>query len=165
MLRSGATLEEKAAACRELARIATKESVPASASLLGDEKLSHMARYALETIPDPSVDDALRDALGKVQGRPRLGVIGSIGARRDAKAVDLLAGMLKGADAHAAQAAARALGNIGTPSAAKALDDVLPARRVPTCWPSAKVCSAAPRHARLKASARRRWQSTTAFAT
>ena len=47
-----------------------------------------MARYALETIPDPSVDDALRDALGKVQGRPRLGVIGSLGVRRDAKAVD-----------------------------------------------------------------------------
>ena len=29
-----------------------------------------MARYALETIPDPSVDDALRDALGKLKGRP-----------------------------------------------------------------------------------------------
>ena len=47
-----------------------------------------MARYALETIPDPSVDDALRDALGKLKGRPLLGVIGSLGVRRDAKAVD-----------------------------------------------------------------------------
>ncbi len=124
MLRSDATLQEKSAACRQLARIATKEAVPTLAALLGDEKLSHMARYALETIRDPSVDDALRDALGKVQGQPRLGVIGSLGVRRDAKAVDALAGLLKGTDA--AQAAARALGNIGTPAAAKALEDVLP---------------------------------------
>ena len=124
VLRSDATLQEKSAACRQLARIATKDAVPTLASLLGDEKLSHMARYALEPIRDPSVDDALRDALGKVQGPPRLGVIGSLGVRRDAKAVDALAGLLKGTDA--AGAAARALGNIGTPAAAKALEDALP---------------------------------------
>ena len=34
------------------------------AAMLADEKLCHMALYGLETIPDPSVDDALRDALG-----------------------------------------------------------------------------------------------------
>ena len=65
VLRSDATLEEKSAACRQLARVATKEAVPILASLLDDEKLSHMARYALETIRDPSVDDALREALGR----------------------------------------------------------------------------------------------------
>ena len=124
VLRSDAGLQEKSAACRQLARIATKEAVPTLAALLGDEELSHMARYALEAIRDPSVDDALRDALGKVQGQPRLGVIGSLGARRDAKAVDALAGLLEGTDA--AGAAARALGNIGTSAAAKALEDALP---------------------------------------
>ena len=123
VLRSEATLEEKSAACRQLARVATKEAVPTLAALLGDEKLSHMARYALEGIRDPSVDDALRDALGKVQGQPRLGVIGSLGARRDAKAVDALAGLLKETDT--ARAAGHALGNIGTPEAAKALEDAL----------------------------------------
>jgi HEAT repeat protein len=126
VLRSGATFEEKSAACRQLARVATKQAVPTLAALLGDEKLSHMARYALETIRDPSVDEALREALGKVRGRPRLGVIGSLGARRDAKAVEALAGLLKDADASTVQAAARALGNIATPAAAKALEDVLP---------------------------------------
>ncbi len=132
VLRSSATRQEKSAACRQLARIATKEAVPTLAALLGDEKLSHMARYALEPIRDPSVDEALRDALGKVQGQPLLGVIGSLGARRDAKAVDALAGLLRGTDAAqaaaraAAGAAARALGNIGTPAAAKALEEVLP---------------------------------------
>ncbi len=124
VLRSKATLQEKSAACRQLSRIATKEAVPTLAALLADEKLSHMARYALEPIQDPSVDDALRAALGKVQGRPRLGVIGSLGVRRDAKAVDALAGLLGEADA--AQAAARALGNIGTLAAAKALQAALP---------------------------------------
>lgn len=126
VLRSNATVAEKSAACRQLARVATKQAVPTLASLLGDEKLSHMARYALETIADPSVDDALREALGKVQGRPRLGVIGSLGVRRDAKAVNALAALLKGADADVVQATARALGNIGTLAAAKALEDVLP---------------------------------------
>jgi HEAT repeat protein len=125
VLRSGASVQEKAAACRQLSRIATKEAVPTLAALLGDEKLSHMARYALETIPDPSVDDTLRDALGKVQGQPRLGVIGSLGMRRDVKAVDALAALVKGTDADAAQAAARALGCIGAPEAAKALEDAL----------------------------------------
>jgi HEAT repeat protein len=124
VLRSDATLEAKSAACRQLARIATKEAVPTLAALLGDEKLSHMARYALEPIRDSSVDAALREALGKVQGPSRLGVIGSLGMRRDAKAVDALAGLLKETDA--AEAAARALGNIGTAAAAKALEDALP---------------------------------------
>jgi HEAT repeat protein len=124
VLRSEATVEQKSAACRQLARIATKKAVPTLAALLCDEKLSHMARYALEAIPDPSVDDALRDALGKVQGRARLGVIGSLGVRRDAKAVDALAGLLKQPDT--VGAAARALGTIGTPAASKALEDALP---------------------------------------
>lgn len=135
VLRSDATLQEKSAACRQLARIATKDAVPTLAALLGDERLSHMARYALEPIQDPSVDQALRDALGKVQGRPRLGVIGSLGVRRDANAVAPLARLLK--DPEAAQAAARALGNIGTADAAKALEQALPdasvAERLAVC--------------------------------
>ena len=103
MLQSDATQQEKAAACRQLARVATKEAVPTLAALLGDEKLSHMARYALETIRDPSVDDALRDAMGKLKGRPLLGVIGSLGVRRDAKAVDAMAKLLDDPDADVAR--------------------------------------------------------------
>ena len=125
VLKSDAPQADKAAACHQLARVATKQAVPTLASLLGDKKLSHMARYAMETIPDPSVDDALRDALGRLTGRPLAGVIGSLGARRDAKAVDAMAKLLAAADAGTAQAAARALGNIGTPEAAKALDAAL----------------------------------------
>ena len=121
VLKSDATQKEKADACRELARIGTKDAVAPLAALLPDEKLSHMARYALETIPDPAVDKALRDAAGKLQGRLLVGVIGSIGVRRDAKAVKLLAKLLHVPDNDVAQAAARALGSIGNPPAAKAL--------------------------------------------
>jgi HEAT repeat protein len=124
VLRSDATFQEKSAACRQLAGVATKEAVPTLAAMLGDEKLSHMARYALETVRDPSADNALRDALGKVQDTPRLGVIGSLGMRRDPKAVAPLAALLK--ETETAQAAARALGNIGTPTATKALQNALP---------------------------------------
>ncbi len=117
----------KADACRELARIGTADAVPALAALLADEKLAHMARYGLETIPGPAVDEALRDALGKLKGRPLVGVIGSIGVRHDEKAVRALTGLLKDPDAEVAQAAARALGMIGTADAAKALLGLLPA--------------------------------------
>jgi HEAT repeat protein len=125
VLKSDAALKEKADACRALARVGTKTAVPTLATLLGDEQLSHMARYALEPIRDPSVDDALRDAMGKLKGRPLLGVIGSLGVRRDAKAVAAMARLLSDADTDVAQSAARALGQIGAPEAAKALDGAL----------------------------------------
>ena len=126
VLKSGAQLKEKAGACRELALVGTSDAVPALAALLGDPKLSHMARYALEPIPGPAVDEALRDALGRLKGRPLVGVIGSIGVRRDARATDALGRLLGNAGAEVAQGAALAMGKIGTAAAAEALEGALP---------------------------------------
>jgi HEAT repeat protein len=126
VLQSNAPEKEKADACRELARIGTKDAVAPLAALLPDDKLSHMARYGLETIPSPAVDEALRAAAGKLRGKQLVGVIGSIGMRRDSKAVKLLANLLHDSDNDVAQAAARALGSIGDQAAAKALLDALP---------------------------------------
>lgn len=126
VLKSDAPHKEKADACRLLAIVGTKDAVAPLAALLGDEKLSHMARYGLEPIPDPAVDEALRAALGKLKGRPLVGVIGSIGVRRDAKAVEQLAKMLHDTDDQVAQAAARALGKIGNRPATRALQCALP---------------------------------------
>ena len=125
VLKSDAPQKDKADACRELARIGTKEAVAPLAALLPDEKLSHMARYGLEPIPDAAVDKALRDAARKVKGTLLVGVIGSIGVRRDAKAVGLLDDLLDSSDNSVAQAAARALGSIGTKAARNALLDEL----------------------------------------
>jgi len=116
-----ASREQKATACRRLAVVGTETAVPVLAGLLADDELSHMARYALEPMPYPSVDAALREALGKVRGRPLVGVIGSLGVRRDAKAVPLMTPLLGSDNADVAHAAARALGSIGTPEAVKAL--------------------------------------------
>jgi HEAT repeat protein len=122
VLRSEAGLQEKAEACRMLARVGTAQAVPVLAALLEDEGLSHMARYALEPIPEPAVDAALRAALGRVDGARLAGVADSLGHRRDAEAVKPLAPLLTHAEPAVAQAAARALGRIGTAAAVQALD-------------------------------------------
>ncbi len=63
--------------------------------------------------------------MGKVQGRLLVGVINSIGNRRDARAVDGLVAKLKDNNADVASAAAVALGHIGGEQATKALEQSL----------------------------------------
>ena len=120
---SGASHKDKVDACRQLAIVATKDAIPVLAALLGDEQLSHNARYALEPIPDAGVDVAFRAALGQLKGMPLVGVIGSIGVRRDAQAVQPLQELLMQHEAgpETMKAAVRALGSIGTVAAAEVL--------------------------------------------
>lgn len=115
----------RAKACQRLAVVGTKAAVPALAGLLGDARLAHYARFGLEPIPDPSVDKALRDALKKVTGKLRVGVIDSLGVRKDAGAVKPLAKLLEDRDPDTSRAAASALARISGPAAAKALEKVL----------------------------------------
>ena len=125
VLASAATPQQKGEACIDLGRVGTKASVAPLAALLGDEALAHSARYALETIPDPAVDAALRAALGQLKGRLLVGAVQSVGVRRDAEAVGALAGLLGSSDAEVAAAASRALGHIATATAAEALGKAL----------------------------------------
>jgi len=106
--------------CRQLVLIASTASVPAVAPLVLDEELSVHARNVLEHIPGPESEKALRDALGQAKGRTRIGVINSVAARRDAASTPALVKIL-GEDPESAAAAAKALGEIGTSDAAKAL--------------------------------------------
>ena len=125
VLRSNAPEFDKAKACQRLAVVGNRDAVPVLAGLLADERLSHYARFGLEPIPDPSVDDALRQALGQLKGKLLVGVIDSIGVRKDAKAVDSLTARLSDADPDVATAAAAAIGRIGTPQTAKILQQTL----------------------------------------
>jgi HEAT repeat protein len=121
ILRSDASKSEKAVACKRLSVDGSSEAVPELAKLLADEQLASWARIALEAIPGPASDEALRKASESLQGRLLVGVINSIGVRRDAAAVDRLSGRLGDGDAEVASAAAVALGNIGNSAAAKSL--------------------------------------------
>lgn len=123
VLQSDAGFVEKQVACRELRQVGTAAAVPALAALLTDKQLSHSARYALEVMPWPEAGQALRDALPKAEGSAKAGIAISLGARRDAEAVGLLAPLLKDADAEVARAAAGALGRIGNTAAVEALFD------------------------------------------
>lgn len=116
---------EKAITCKHLARCGDAQAVPALAALLADEKLAAWARIALEAIPDPAADQALRAAAAKLEGRLLVGVINSIGMRRDAQAVDALAQKLGASDAEVAASAAIALGRVGGPAATAALERFL----------------------------------------
>ena len=116
---------QKAKACQRIGELGAKEAVPAVSALLGDEHLSTYARYALEPIAEPSAGDALRAALTRLKGSLLVGVINSIGKRRDAKAGPALARMIYEADANVARAAAAALGSIGGIPAVKDLQAAL----------------------------------------
>jgi HEAT repeat protein len=83
ILDSDATYECKEFICRQLRVIGTRESVPALKKLLEDEKLSDMARYALQQNPCPEAGKALRDCLRRTGGKVRIGIINSLGERRD----------------------------------------------------------------------------------
>ncbi len=121
VIKSDAGLKDKMNACRQLGVIGDKQAVQPLAALLSDEKLSHMARYALEPIPGPEVDGVFRAALKKLIGKPLVGVIGSVGVRRDSKAVPQLALLLKSPEPEIADTAARSLGKIADRPAVKAL--------------------------------------------
>jgi HEAT repeat protein len=116
ILATGESRAAKGYACRKLMMIGTAASVPALTALLGDADNSHMARFALERIPAPEAAQALRDALGRVQGSLRIGMIESLGSRGDAASVPALKLLLVG-DPAVAVAAATALGHIHTPEA------------------------------------------------
>ena len=107
--------------CRKLRVVGTTQSVEALAALLPAEETSHIARYALERIPDEKAAEAMRGALPKVSSKLKPGIIGSLGVRRDKKSITAISKLLGDSDIQVAKAAAQSLGLIGTSAAAKEL--------------------------------------------
>lgn len=143
LLGAGTSRACKEYACRKLAVIGTAASVPALAALLPDRDHSHMARFALERIDAPAAADALRTALGTLQGDLRIGMISSLASRRDAACVPLVSGLL-GADPATAIAAAEALGTIRSPESIQALAaaDIMMAKGVGAAVVDARLACA-----------------------
>jgi HEAT repeat protein len=125
ILQSDAPPGDKAIACKRLAIVGSPAAVPALAPLLTDEDLASWARIALEAIPGSEVDEALRDSMSRTRGLLLVGVINSIGNRRDAEAVESLTAQLDNSDPDVVAAAGVALGRIGGIAAAKALTSAL----------------------------------------
>ena len=126
VLNSDVSFDAKQFACRQLMRIGTAACVPALATLLSDAELSHMARYALERIPAEEAGQALRDALGDVDGELKIGLVASLGVRGEAASVPPLKNLLADGDPAVACAAAYGLGAVRSGEAAKALASAAP---------------------------------------
>ena len=119
VLASDAKYAGKQYVCRELEHHRTDQSVPVLAKMLTDQELSDMARYALERIPDKTVDPVLLAAMLRARakqdrdhqqpGRAR----SPAGRREIGKLVD-------SSDKSLAGAAISALGKIGGMDAARA---------------------------------------------
>lgn len=125
VLRSEAPGADKAIACKQLAIHGSSAAVPDLAKLLPNEQLSSWARTALESIPGTEADTALRTAAETLEGRLLIGMINSIGVRRDAGSVEALAKRLQDKDTQVAIAAAVALGRIGNAPATESLSKAL----------------------------------------
>src|SRR4051794_33844887 len=77
-LKSDATPGGKDFICKQLSIMGTEASVPALVGIMGDPKTAELGRYAMERIPGPAVDRALRDSLAKSAGRTRVGIINTM---------------------------------------------------------------------------------------
>jgi HEAT repeat protein len=121
VLQTDAPPPAKDYACRKLSLIGSSDAVPVLAGLLLDKDLGNAARSALELIPGPEAARTLRESLVQLDGVAKVGVINSLGARRDIESLPVLMNLLRDDDPMLATAAAWALGNLGTPSAAKSL--------------------------------------------
>jgi len=146
VLQSNAPRDAKDCVCRLLRTIGTAASVPALEALLANAELSHMARYALERIPEPQAGQALERQLRKLSGNPKVGVISSLGSRGQmapaGKSVSLLRPLLKDPDDAVARAAAVALGRIGSFEADKALASAKPRPALAAVFADASICCA-----------------------
>ena len=126
VLTSAASFDAKQFACRQLILIAGEEQVPALIGLLPDQQLAHYAAMVLTRIPGTTVDAALQRALISSKGRAQIEIIDAIGERHDADATASLTTYLTSVDPIVVdpivvEAAASALGKIGSPLAAQAL--------------------------------------------
>ena len=121
-LQSDATPAGKEAAFRALSLVGSNASIPVLAPLLTQVDTAEMARYALAAIPGAAVDEALRKGLAAAPSdRIKVGIINSLGRRRDSKSVPAIAALISSRNPEVTAAAAAALASISDRAALDAL--------------------------------------------
>jgi HEAT repeat protein len=140
VLQTNAPRDARDYVCRQLRTIGTAASVPTLEALLADPDLSHMARYALERIPDSQAGQALERQLRKLTGQLKIGVASSLGTR--GQGVGVLRPLLQDSDEAIARAAAIALGRIASVDANKALASAKPRPELAVVFADASMACA-----------------------
>ena len=120
-LRGDGTLAGKQQVCRILREHGTEQSSAALSELLSDPQTADMARFALQAIPGERVDRVLIEAIGKADKSEKIGLIGTVAARKQSSALETLAQLMKRDDQDVARAAIAAVGRIGTQKAVSLL--------------------------------------------
>jgi HEAT repeat protein len=120
-LQAATTNDAKDFFCRQLRVVGTTKSIPCLEQLLADPQSAHMAVYALGSLEFPEACQALQRALAKTTGVVQADIINALAARRFAEAQPDFVKLLASADATVAQAAARALGKVGSADASQTL--------------------------------------------
>jgi len=118
-----ATAAAKNLICQLIPLVGDQRAVKPLVALMGDPKTAGPARGALQRLALPQAARALRDAMVRATGAVKVGLINSIGARRDAEATAELKTLLSHKDAEISGAAMAALGEIGSTNAIAALTD------------------------------------------
>ena len=108
--------------CGQLWLVCTENEADTLAPWLTDEKLSPLARYALERVPGAKVDAVLLAAAETAKGAALAGLLDSLANRGNPAHVPVLAGHLADRDVAVAVAAANGLGKLGGPGAVAALE-------------------------------------------
>ena len=124
LLAPPSTFEARRFACKQLGIFGSKEALPALAELLKSDETVGIACLALTTYPPGKADEILRAALGTAPKTARIQIITTLGDRRDADSVRLLARLASEGDGAVAEAAIAALGRIGDKDAWKAIADL-----------------------------------------
>ena len=123
-LESDATFASKQFVCEQLSIIGDEYAATALVDLLQDSKTANIARFALERIPGEKVERALRKELSESSGMTKVGIINTLGQRRDRKAVKQLGNCVNDTDEQVAVATIEALGNIADENSAKILKNI-----------------------------------------
>ncbi len=120
-LESDATFAGKQFVCEQLSIIGTKESIPVLKTLLSEDKTANIALYTLQRIPDFAAERALRELLSDAPRNIKIGIINTLGERKDNNAVNDLEKLVYDADQQTAESAVTALGKIADENAARVL--------------------------------------------